>query len=216
MRILVLCDDIWHPAQVVKDGLAGLEKDGFEFDFIADACEWSAKKMAAYSVVILSKANNVSAADETPWMTTEIEQAFQDYIRAGNGLLVLHSGTAGYEKATVLRGLMGGVFREHPEQCAVMISPAIGALSAQRADTIPAPTDEFSVVDEHYLMDMDDDHVEVFMTTTSKHGTQPGGWTRTEGDGRVCVLTPGHNLAVWEQPVYQDLIRQAIDWCANR
>ena len=44
MRILALCDDIWHPAQVVQDGLLGLEKHGFEFDFISNAREWSSER----------------------------------------------------------------------------------------------------------------------------------------------------------------------------
>ena len=50
---------------------------------------------------------------------------------------------------------------------------------------------------------LDDTEADVFMTATSEHGTQPGGWTRTEGAGRVCMLTPGHNVEVWLHPSYQ-------------
>jgi type 1 glutamine amidotransferase len=55
----------------------------------------------------------------------------------------------------------------------------------------------------------------VFLTTTSEHGTQPGGWTRTEGEGRVCVLTPGHNLEVWLQPSFQALLLNTLRWCSR-
>jgi type 1 glutamine amidotransferase len=71
------------------------------------------------------------------------------------------------------------------------------------------------MVDEHYMMDQDDAGAEVFLTTTSEHGTQPGGWLRADGDGRVCVLTPGHNVEVWLHPSYQTLIQNVLHWCAR-
>ena len=47
------------------------------------------------------------------------------------------------------------------------------------------------------------------------YGTQPGGWTRTEGAGQVCMLTPGHNAEVWLHPSYQVLLGNALRWCAE-
>jgi type 1 glutamine amidotransferase len=146
--------------------------------------------MAQYPVTILAKANQISAADKSPWMTETIQQSFLDYVQRGNGLLVLHAGTAGYENEKILRMLMGGVFREHPEQCPVTVEPRASHPLTKGSET-------FVLVDEHYFMDLDDDQADVFLTIKSEHGAQPGGWTRTEGDGRVCVLTPGHNLEVW-------------------
>ena len=37
MKILVLCDDKWHPAEVVEKGMAFLTEEGFELDFVKDA-----------------------------------------------------------------------------------------------------------------------------------------------------------------------------------
>jgi len=65
------------------------------------------------------------------------------------------------------------------------------------------------------MMEFDDPTADLFLTSTSEHGTQPAGWTRTEGAGRVCVLTPGHNLEIWLHPAYQALIHNALDWCAK-
>ena len=42
---------------------------------------------------------------------------------------------------------------------------------------------------------------------------RPGGWTREEGTGRVCVLTPGHNVEVWLHPIYQALLGNTLRWC---
>ena len=209
MRILVLCDDYWHPARTPRAGLAALEHSGYEFDWIEHAGEWSAERMAAYPLVLLTKANNISAADQQPWVTEAVEQAFLEYVRNGNGLLAIHSGTAGYTQALVLRGLLGGVFVSHPPQCLVTIEP--------RADhRLTGGGAAFSIKDEHYHMALDDTQADVFLSTTSEHGTQPAGWTRREGAGRVAVLTPGHNLEVWLHPDYQTLIGNALGWCGER
>ena len=209
MRTLVICDDYYHPARVPRAGLAPLEARGFTFDWIEHASEWSAERMRAYPAVIFTKMNHVSAADQQPWVTEEVQDAFRAYVRDGNGLLVIHSGSAEYRELSVLRGVLGGVFASHPPQCPVTVEPRDG-------HPLTAGSTPFTLVDEHYIMELDDRHADVFLTTTSEHGTQPGGWTRAEGEGRVCVLTPGHNLHVWLHPSYQTLIHNALRWCSKR
>jgi type 1 glutamine amidotransferase len=208
MQTMVLCDDHWHPARVPRQGLASLKDGGFAFDWIENAHDWSQQRMGAYPLVVLAKSNNVSAADQTGWMTDAVQAAFAEYLRKGNGLLAIHSGTAGYEQMPVLRGLLGGVFTRHPEQCPVTVEPRAG-------HPLSAGTFPFTLQDEHYFMSLDDPHVEVFATTKSEYGDQPGAWTRSEGAGRVAVLTPGHNLEVWLHPSFQGLLLNALRWCAK-
>jgi uncharacterized protein len=206
MRTLVFCDDYYHPARIARTGLAPLEDRGFEFDWIEHAAGWSGERMRAFPVVIFTKMNHFSAADQQPWVTEEVQRAFLDYVRQGNGLLVIHSGSAGYEDLPTLRALMGGVFTQHPPQCSVKVKPRAG-------HHLTAGSEPFTVFDEHYFMDLDDKQADVFLTTISQHGTQPGGWTRTEGAGRVCLLTPGHNVDVWLCPSYQVVLENCLRWC---
>lgn len=207
MRVLVLCDDRWHPAATPRRGLAPLVGE-WTFDFIENVEEWSAERLAAYPLVLLTKANEVSSTDHRPWMTAEIEQAFLHYVQQGNGLLVIHSGAAGYREWPVLRGLVGGAFTQHPPQCPVTIEP-------QADHPLTAGSDAFTIKDEHYFMELDDSEADVFLTTTSEHGTQLAGWTRAVGTGRVCLLSPGHNVEVWLHPCYQALIQNALRWCGK-
>ena len=86
MRTLVLCDDYWHPARIARAGLGALHDSGCEFDWIEHAGEWSAERMAEYPLVVLTKANNISATDQQPWVTAAVEQAFLEFVRKGNGL----------------------------------------------------------------------------------------------------------------------------------
>ncbi len=206
IKTLVLCDDRWHPARTPRAGLAPLGGSDFAFDWIEHAGDWSAERMAAYQLVVLTKSNNISATEHDPWVTAEVEAAFLDYVRRGNGLLAIHSGTAGYKETPVLRALLGGVFAHHPAQCPVTVEPLQGHPLAAGA----AP---FTLVDEHYMMELDDSQADVFLTARSEHGAQPAGWTRAEGAGRVAVLTPGHNLEVWLEPSYQTLIHNCLSWC---
>lgn len=207
MRVLVICDDRWHPARVPREGLVPLNNEGFSFDFIERASDWSAEKMAEYPLVLFTKANNAAADDETPWVDEDVEKAFVNYVRGGGGLLVVHSGTAGYRETKALRALFGGVFTGHPKQCPVEVQP-------QQGHPLCRDSAAFELVDEHYFMELDDESADVFVQTQSEHGTQPGGWTRNEGRGKVCVLSPGHNVEVWLHPSYQALLKNAIHFCA--
>lgn len=206
--VLVLCDDKWHPAATARTGLGALATPDFTFDWIENAHAWSAARMANYGIVILTKSNNVSATDHTHWMSDSVQQAFVDYVTQGGGLLAIHSGTAEYREATQLRRLLGGVFTHHPKQCPVTVAPIAG-------HELAAGSSAFTLKDEHYFMEIDDDGIDIFLTSGSEHGEQPAGWTRTQGAGRVCVLTPGHNVEIWLAPAYQRLITNALYWCAK-
>jgi type 1 glutamine amidotransferase len=205
VQTLVFCDDYWHPARVPRAGLAPLEGSEFTFDWIEDTRDWSPERIAAYPLVILTKSNNVSAADQTPWMTDDAQAAFAEHVRGGHGLLAIHSGTASYAEKPVLRGLLGGVFTHHPKQCPVTMQPLAG-------DPLTAGCEPFTLQDEHYFMALDDPQAEVYMTARSEHGEQPAAWRRTEGAGRVAVLTPGHNAEVWLHPSFQALLRNTLRW----
>ena len=208
MRVLVLCDDQWHPARTPREGLGALKQNEFIFDWIENAHEWSAERKTSYPLVILTKSNHVSSIDHDSWMTDEAQVAFADHVHKGNGLLAIHSGTAGYMQAPMLRNLLGGVFTHHPEQCPVTMEPKAGHPFAEG-------TACFTLTDEHYHMALDDHQADIFLTTHSEYGVQPGGWRRVEGAGRVAVLTPGHNLEVWLHPDFQRLILHSLQWCGR-
>jgi Uncharacterized protein conserved in bacteria len=73
----------------------------------------------------------------------------------------------------------------------------------------------FTLKDEHYFMEIIDDDLCVFLTSKSQHGEQPAGWVHTYGKGKVCVLTPGHNVEVWLHPSFQLLLKNSLNWLAK-
>lgn len=208
MSIQVFCDDRFHPAVTVREGLAPLVAD-WDFVWTDDVRDWTPASLAEFPAVILSKSNAVSAADWNPWLVDGKETAFRDYVRGGGGLLIVHSGCASYAQVEPMRAVTGGAFVQHPPACDVLIEATAGHALTAGVDA------SFSVFDEHYFVTLDDPQAEVFLHSRSSHGVQPAGWTRREGAGRVCVLTPGHFAHVWLQPSFQTLLANSLRWVSK-
>jgi type 1 glutamine amidotransferase len=207
LRILALCDDAWHPAEVVQRGLGALADSPFAFEFVTHGGEWSPARMAEFPLVIVAKANHLGATDQKPWLTAETQSAFRNFVLSGGGVLFVHAGVC-YKDLPEMRGVAGGAFLRHPDQCPVAVEPKAG-------HRLTVGVQPFTEQDEHYFMVLDDAQADVFLHTRSAHGVQPAGWTRHEGGGRVCVLTPGHNLEVWLHPEFQKLLLNALCWTAK-
>jgi type 1 glutamine amidotransferase len=207
-RTLVLCEDPWHPGTIARRGLKTLGDCGFDFEFLKNSADWPALDMRKFPLVVLAKSNVAPAKDQRAWLTKDSERDFCNHIRCGNGLVVIHSGTAGYAELPVMRGLMGGTFLHHAPQCPVTIEP-------KRRHPLTKGVAPFTIQDEHYFVKLNDARGKVFLHSHSEHGVQPAGWTCAGGKGRVCVLTPGHNLKVWLHPSFQILLQNALRWAAK-
>ena len=207
MKILVLTGDAWHPSNISRSSFEKLDDSGFQFEWKECIDEELAERIFDYSLVIIAKANHVSETDKQPWLTEKTEKVLEDYVHKGNGLLVVHSGLAEYDQNKTLRGLMGGVFVEHPDQCPVTYVP-------KENHPLTEGSAPYNLIDEHYFVELDDDDIDVFVVSESEYGSQPGSWTRTQGDGRVCVLTQSHNEEGLVHPSFQALLLNSLNWCA--
>ena len=225
MRILLICDDYWHPGQVPIDGLAPLKDRGFEFDIIKDAGDFKIEMLADYPVVIMCKCDQISPEDKTSWKTDSVQQAFVEYVENGGGLIVIHTGLVPGKNTEVLDRLTGSYFTFHPADCPVTVQPV-------KPHPVTEGVEMFCEVDEHYRLDIIADDVDIIMASYSPpqgdeskiseepyHNTRAwigaAAYVRSQGKGRVCVLTPGHLLPVWLNPQYQRVLENALKWCAG-
>jgi type 1 glutamine amidotransferase len=223
-RVLMLCDDYWHPGQIPIDGIASLGEKGFQFDIISNAKDFSPEILTNYSVVLLCKSDNTSQQDRTSWKTEEIEQAFVNYVENGGGLLVVHSGLTG-EGSDAFQHLIGCRFIMHPNACPVTVQPIKG-------HPITEGVEMFCEFDEHYRIEIISQDADIIIasyspsqgevskyesdpTNNTKAWICPAGYVRTQGKGRVCVLTPGHTHEVWQNPNFQRTLVNALQWCAK-
>ncbi len=203
MRIPVLLDDFYHPGDVIEYGLNQLE--GYEFEYYYQSDAFDFENLKQYKLLILAKSNAVSHTDPREFMDQRKVDLLLQFVRDGGSLLALHAGTTSFQNYPEIKALIGGRFDHHP-------APLTVRCVLDETHPLAAGIPPYEFVDEHYHMNMTDD-VDIFMTTVSEHGEQPGGWIRREGNGRVCALTPGHFREVFDAPGYQAQIRRAIEWC---
>jgi type 1 glutamine amidotransferase len=216
MHVCVICDDIYHPGDIVRRGVEELNRTGsanglredIDWEFVTDTSDWPMSRFDDVDVILLAKGNSRTAADVCPWLTDQVQQGFVDFVERGGGLLAIHAGIVGYRDLPLVRTLVGGAFVRHPEQCAVTVE-------FTGDSEIGPPAEPFTVHDEHYFVQTYAGDLDVFLASRSTSGVQPAGWTRRQGSGRVCVLTPGHNLDVFLHPTYQQTILRALHWCSG-
>lgn len=216
MRVLVICDDMWHPAEVVRMGLAFMDQEKYQFDFVMTAKDiLTPELLREYPVVINAKGNAVNAANSFPWFEPEVTEVtpkeFREYVEAGGGFLSLHAGNCfRKDDCPEYCAFVGNSFVTHPLRCPVTVEPVSD-------HPINQGVESFTERDEHYELEEFAPDIEVFLESVSDAGgRRAAGYVRTMGKGRLCVLTPGHTLAVYKNKNMQKLLDNAIQWCAGK
>jgi type 1 glutamine amidotransferase len=225
MKVLLICDDYWHPGQVAIDGAAPLLQQGFQFDTITDAKDFSPEKLEQYPVVLLVKCDETSQADKQPWKTEAVQKAFVNYVEGGGGLVAVHSAVVAGENTKALDKLLGCRFIGHPNAVPVTVQSI-------KPHPVTDGVGMFCETDEHYRIGIIAQDADILLASYSPpQGEEsrysedpyhncaaavcPAGFVRKQGEGRVCVLTPGHYLPVWQNPQFQKLLSNALNWCAR-
>ena len=144
--------------------------------------------------------------DSGPEALTDAQvQALTQWVQQGGGLLSAHSATVLGRSDPSLGHLMGGVFVEHPPQFTFTVYPMY------TAHAIIEGVEAFAVHDEFYMQRLVAP-VDVHMVSFDRGLAYPMVWSKSEGQGRVVHLAPGHSELVWDQSPYQRLFLQSAAW----
>ena len=217
MKVLLVCDDLWHPAEVIERGLMAMDREEMEFDVVKTAKDiLTPEFVKRYDVLVNCHGGAINAANNAPWFEPTVTEfgpeEFRDYVAQGGALVVVHAGlTIGGRNhpAPAYTEVVGSYFLGHPLR-------EMTHVTVTKENAITKGVENFSERDEHYQIAVTAPDAEPFMQTTSEHGgTFVSGYTRSFGKGRVAVLTPGHTLAVWENPNFRKLFKNAIRWAVN-
>jgi len=226
MKVLLICDDYWHPGKTAVEGIEPLKQNGFEFDIILNANDFSIDMLEKYPVVLMCKSDETSQTDKQPWKTEEIQKAFVDYIEGGGGLVAVHSALVQGKNTKALDNLIGCHFFGHPNNCPVTVQSV-------KPHPVTEGVAQFIEIDEHYMIEITSSDADVLLASyspqqgeeskrqeepyfNSPSAIYPAGYVRTQGSGRVCVLTPGHLTAVWLNPQFQKLLSNALNWTSGK
>lgn len=213
MKLLLIADDYWHSSEMLLRGMAFLKDMDYEIDLITDAKDIvTFELLKSYDEVIIAKGNSITAANQQAWFdegTTVLPpDGYRKYVEEGGSLLVLHAG-ASFRKSDCpeMTDLFGVSFIEHPKQCPVEVKIDLPDHPIARG------LENFTLrQDEHYFIERTEQAGEVVFSGTSHAGTQPACIAREVGKGRVCVLTPGHNILVFQNEGFKKALVSCIEW----
>jgi len=213
-HILILLGGQWHDF----DGFAGamqalLKPRGaqveatYDLDRLLNLKESNVDVVLSYTCLTL---HEEGSNDPAPDRLTDAQiEGLAGWVRGGGALLAVHAATVVGASGPALGELIGGVFVSHPPQFAFTVYPMFGE------HPITAGIEAFTVHDEFYIETHTPD-VQVHMLAFDRGTAYPMAWSRSEGQGRVVHLAPGHSQEVWDLEPYQRLLLQAIGWATER
>ena len=151
-------------------------------------------------------------------ITGEQSKGLEAAVRAGTGLAGWHGGIVdSFRTSADYQFMTGGQFVSHPGG---FVDHRIEVVSD---DPIVEGITHFDLHTEQYYVHADPTNNVLATTTFRAHpdypwiagATMPAVWTRTWGDGRVFVCTPGHKLEDLEVPEVRTIIERGLLWASR-
>jgi type 1 glutamine amidotransferase len=151
-------------------------------------------------------------------ITSEQVKGLEAAVRAGTGLAGWHGGIVdSFRSNTDYSFMTGGQFISHPGG---FVDHRIDVVAD---DPIVEGITHFDLHTEQYYVHADPTNNVLATTTFRAHpdfpwidgATMPAVWTRTWGEGRVFVCTPGHSLADLDVPEVRTIIERGLLWASK-
>ncbi len=136
------------------------------------------------------------------------------FVRAGGGLLALHTAVICFDGAATWRALCGATWdwdrSSHPPLGPVAVLPT----AAGRAHEVTGGVAAFTVEDEAYGFLDEVDSLEPLLVAEHGGRTHPLVWARAVDRGRVVTDLLGHGPASFEAPAHRRVLARAAAWAA--
>ncbi len=202
MNVLIVTGGGWHPFEKTSPMLADWLKTrrAAESKIVESAAGITAENLKWADVIIV---NHQGAQNE---LTDQQGNMLEDFIKAGGGLVGIHSAADSFRENQTYMNLIGCEFVTHDPMGQVRIN------INEPAHQITAHTpDGFSIFDEIYQCKI---HGEPKILASVKWGgkTFPMITINEIGKGRVFYLALGHDERAWSDENFQTLLMRGIDW----
>jgi type 1 glutamine amidotransferase len=146
------------------------------------------------------------------------EAGLERFLAAGGGLVALHGSSWSFADSELWDNAIGGRFIDHAEG---KYSLKISLVDSMHP--ITAGLSDFETTDEEYCHALNPN---VERNVLGRFDARPEGslcpdgpnemmWTRELGGGRIFYTSLGHDHDTWQNPSWQRLVVQAIQWAAN-
>ena len=194
--VLLVTDGMFHPPYrgrlALHQALAQL--DGFSYRHVHSLEQLPADVEKYAALVLYFHHKTISA----------VALARLDaFVKAGGGILALHSATASFKNAPHYFEIVGGRFSGHG---------AVEDFAVKKVkDNIFGGMGDFSVKDELYLHELQPG-IEIHFAAQHAGQDVPIVWTHQYGKGKVCYAVPGHTTVSMRHPVVQEILQRGLEW----
>jgi hypothetical protein len=213
---LVLIGDLPHEPGHIEQGLRPVfGATGVVPHFAVDVRALTSENLARVQLLVVLRDGlqrpRTGPKSEYKWMTPEQERAVVQFVEDGGGFLNLHNAMGLYPEDGPYLKLVGGRYVGHGPLERFRVEVVDGSHPVTRG------VQPFTVADEQHTPPHDTGKVHVLLRSRSDEGkTASAGWCYEPGKGRLVHLAPGHTREALLHPMYQRLLRNAVDWCLRR
>jgi type 1 glutamine amidotransferase len=213
---LVLIGDEPHEPGHLEDGLRPVfAATGVVPHFTVDARALSAANLAKVQLLVILRDGlqrpHTGPKPNFVWMTPEQEKAVVQFVENGGGFLNLHNAMGLYPVDGPYLKLVGGRYVGH------------GPLERFRVEIVDPDhpitrgVQSFSIADEQHTPPYDSAKVHLLLRNRSDDDkVAAAGWAYEPAKGRLCHLANGHTREALLHPMYQALLRNAVNWCLRQ
>ena len=145
-------------------------------------------------------------------LTQAQEQGLLRFIEGGGGFFGLHTADASFRDNAGYHQMLNGFFDGHSPYMDFTVA------ISDSGHPISAGLEDFAVTDElHYLKhDPGRSHHLMHAYDPGRDETHVMAYHHTYGEGRVFFFALGHDMAVMENPSFQEVVRRGSLWVGKR
>jgi type 1 glutamine amidotransferase len=166
-------------------------------------------RLAEYDALVTLgpiKDSTIQAVDLDDVTTTHVN-VVTEFVRSGKGCVALHLAAVPFNED--FTKMIGGHFVTHPP---------IQEFEIQVDDSrhpITKGIQSFNVVDELYVTDYDTSSIHILLSASFEGKRSPMVWVKPYGAGRVVYIAPGHDFRTFLNPLFLQLVEQAVRWASQ-
>ncbi len=195
---------------LVEDDLhRGLER------LVDPGVAWDMVTVNALAWTMAAERHRHLRADWAFVLTADEAEAMVAHVRAGGGLLALHTAVICFDTQPLWSETVGAAWdwdrSSHPPLGEVQVR----VTDAGRRHPLTAGLESFTIVDEAYGFLREEPGLVPLLVAEHGGRDHPLLWARQVGAGRVVTDLLGHDASSFTHPVHAEILRRAARWVAG-
>ena len=141
-------------------------------------------------------------------ITPSQENALLDYVAEGHAFIPIHSASFCFKNSPKYIDLVGAQFQDHK-------TGTFTATIVAKDHPAMKSVEEFPTWDETYVHHQIADDITILMERVEGDHHEPWTWVKDFGKGKVFYTAYGHDERTWNNPGFQNLVKEGILWAVT-